>query len=90
MGSRMSWPEIRQSGEYRGRWVALDNCRYDAKTAEPLEGTIVDADEDLVELCTRIKQGENKHCAILFCEEDDEPAPASVQRRTGSSFPPAH
>ena len=33
MGSRMSWPQIRQSDEYRGRWVALDNCRYDAKAA---------------------------------------------------------
>ena len=88
----MSWPEIRQSGEYRGRWVALDNCRYDAKTAEPVEGTIVDADEDLVELCTRIKQGENRHCAILFCEDGEEIAPpASAHlRRTGSSFPPTH
>ena len=82
MGSRMSWPQIRQSDEYRGRWVALDNCRYDARTAEPVEGTIIDADDDLVELCTRIRQSENKHCAILFCEEADEtPPPSSTQRR---------
>lgn len=87
----MSWPAIRQSDEYRGRWVALDNCRYDAKTAEPVEGTIVDVDDDLVELCTRIKQGENKHCAILFCEEED-PAP-SVKVPTSArrpSYPPTH
>jgi hypothetical protein len=85
----MKWPEIRQSDEYRGRWVALDNCRYDAKTAQPVEGTIVDADEDLVELCTRIRQGENKHCAILFCDEDgdESPVPSSVRR---PSSPPAH
>jgi hypothetical protein len=75
----MSWPEVRQSGEFAGRWVAVDNCKYDAKTAEPIEGTIIDADEDLVELCTRIKQGENKHCAILFCEGED-PAPGSSRR----------
>ena len=82
MGSRMSWPEIRQSDEYRGRWVALDNCRYDARTAQPVEGTIIDADEDLVELCTRIRQSENKHCAILFCDEEfeDTPPPSSTRR----------
>ncbi len=87
MGSRMSWPQIRQSDEYRGRWVALDNCRYDAKTAEPVEGTIIDADDDLVELCTRIRQSDNKHCAILYCEETtEEPPPSSRMRR--STFPP--
>lgn len=86
MGGRMSWPQIRQSDEYRGRWVALDNCRYDARTAEPVEGTIIDADDDLVELCTRIRQSESKHCAILFCEVADEtPPPSSTQRRAAYS-----
>lgn len=84
----MSWPQIRQSEEFRGRWVALDNCRYDARTAQPVEGTIVDSDDDLVELCTRIRQSENKHCAILFCEDaiDETPPPSSTMRRT--SLPP--
>lgn len=87
MGSRvsMSWPQIRQSEKYRGRWVAMDNCRYDGRTAQPVEGTIVDVDDDLVELCTRIRQGDNKHCAILFCDDVDEVAP--VSRRP--SGPPA-
>lgn len=78
----MSWPAIRQSEEYRGRWVALDDCRYDGRTAQPLEGIIVDADEDLVELCTRIRSRSNKHCAILFCDESDDSPPASVRRPT--------
>ena len=69
MVTRMTWPEIQRSDEYRGRWVALDNCRYDARTAQPVEGIVIDADEDLVELCGRIQESENKHCAILFCEE---------------------
>ncbi|MBX3264350.1 MAG: hypothetical protein KF782_32055 [Labilithrix sp.] len=86
----MSWPQIRQSDEYRGRWVALDNCRYDARTAEPVEGTIVDADDDLVELCTRIRQAENKHCAILFCDEVDELPPPSSSLRRAPSIPPTH
>jgi hypothetical protein len=72
----MTWPEIRTSDEYRGLWVALDNCTYDAKTAQPLEGSVVDSDEDLVELCTRIKSGDKHHCAILFC--DDEPPSSRV------------
>jgi len=69
---------------YRGRWVALDNCRYDARTAKPVEGTIVDADEDLAELCARIRESENRRCAILFCNESEEetPPPASTQRPT--------
>jgi hypothetical protein len=86
MGSRMSWPEIRQSGEFAGRWIALDNCKYDAKTAEPIEGTIIDADDDLVELCNRIKQDEKQHCAILFCE--DEPPPSGTMPVKRPSYPP--
>ena len=90
MGSRMSWPQIRQSDEYRGRWVALDNCLYDGRTAQPLEGTIIDADEDLVELCTRIRQSDNKHCAILFCDERVDEAPPSSLARRPSSPPLQH
>ena len=53
MGSsrQMTWPEIRQNDEYRGRWVALDNCTYDQKTAQPIAGSVVDVDDDLVGLC---------------------------------------
>ncbi|WP_146647583.1 hypothetical protein [Labilithrix luteola] len=86
----MTWPQIRMSDAYRGRWVALDNCRYDARTAQPVEGTIVDADEDLAELCTRIRQNESRHCAILFCDEssaEETPIPSSVRR---SSYPSTH
>ncbi|MCL2777445.1 MAG: hypothetical protein FWD73_05525 [Polyangiaceae bacterium] len=82
----MTWPQIRTSDAYRGRWVALDNCRYDARTAQPVEGTIIDADDDLAELCARIRQGDNRYCAILFCDELDEEeetlAPISTSRPT--------
>jgi hypothetical protein len=77
MGSRWTWPEIQQSEHYRGRWVALDNCRYDVRTAQPIEGSVVDADEDLVELCTRIRQNETRYCAILFCGEPEVEPPSS-------------
>ena len=89
-GNRMTWPQIRQRNEYKGRWVALDDCRYDSRTAQPVEGVVVDVDEDLVELCSRIQESDNKHCAILFCEEAPEVeavstrAPSVMQARTRS------
>jgi hypothetical protein len=85
MGSRLSWPQICRSDEFKGRWVALDECKYDARTAQPVEGSVVDADEDLAALCSRMQQSDNRHCAILFCEELDEPLPSS--RRAPPAIP---
>jgi hypothetical protein len=71
MGCRLTWPQICRSDEFRGRWVALDGCRYDPKTALPAEGAVVDSDEDLVALCSRMQASDSKHCAILFCGPDE-------------------
>jgi hypothetical protein len=70
---RLSLQQARQDGLLRGRWVALDECRYDMRTAQVIEGSIVDSDEDLVELCTRMRQADMQHCAIVFCSEDETP-----------------
>lgn len=67
MGSRMTWRQICRTEQYRGQWIALDNCRYDASTASPVEGEIVDADEDLAALCERMLQARRAHCSIVFC-----------------------
>jgi hypothetical protein len=43
---------------------------------------VVDADEDLVALCSRMQASDNKHCAILYCDErgtPEETRPASVR-----------
>ena len=40
----------------------------------------MDADEDLVALCSRMQDSDSKHCAILFCDErvpDDRPPVSS-------------
>ncbi len=66
----MTWRQICHSDDFRGRWVALDNCRYDQTTASPVEGDVVDADEDLAELCGRIREADRTHCAILYCENE--------------------
>ncbi len=85
MSSRMSWPEIRQTDEYKGRWVALDECIYDSRTGQPVEGSVVDADENLAELCNRMRTSRCRHCAILFCEEEEpEPTPRLRARQIHS------
>jgi hypothetical protein len=81
-GSRLTWPEIVTTTALRGRWIALDHCRYDARTAQPVEGVVIDSDEDLVELCGRIQDSENRHCAILFCDEPMTVEPLSARTPT--------
>lgn len=66
----MDWLQIQQSNEYRGRWVALDNVRYDPLTSQPLEADVVDADEDLADLCARMRELDRHACAVLFCDEE--------------------
>jgi hypothetical protein len=77
MAQRMTWDTICHSDQFRGRWVALDECRYDEETGRATEGQVVDVDDDLVELCARIRESQRTNCAILFCGEDGEQGPPS-------------
>jgi hypothetical protein len=87
MTNRVTWPQICRSAEFKGLWVALDNCRYDQSSMQPVEGDVVDADEDLADLCGRLREGQRSSCAILFCDGDViveqrasiAPAPLSVR-----------
>jgi hypothetical protein len=84
--TRMTWPELCRSEEFKGLWVALDNCRYDSATLQPIEGDVVDADEELGELCGRMREAGRTSCSILFCEDDvfvegpRSPRPSSSER----------
>ena len=71
-GPRMAWTDICRAAEFRGRWVALCECHYDESTGKATEGAVVDVDDDLVELCSRIRASDKKNCAILFCDETAE------------------
>jgi hypothetical protein len=84
MGERMTWPEICDSEQLQGLWVALDRCRYDQSTMEPIEGEVVDADEDLASLCTRMRDAGRGSCAIRYCQEEQ---PAAAARHRGTSVP---
>ncbi len=70
MKTRMTWPELCKSQQFKGLWVALDNCRYDKATLQPIEGDVVDSDPELVELCSRLRETGRTSCAILFCEDE--------------------
>ena len=70
MKTRMTWQKLCRSDEFKGQWVALDNCRYDKATLQPIEGDVVDSDEELVELCSRLREIGRGSCAILFCEDE--------------------
>ena len=76
MGQRFSWSELTRAENFRGRWVALDQCRYDRGATHPAEGEVVDADEDLALLCHRVREQNHSHCAIVFCDEERESLPA--------------
>jgi hypothetical protein len=73
MGERMTWPEICENEQLKGLWVAMDHCRYDQTTMEPIEGEVVDADEDLSHLCSRMRETGRGSCAIRLCRNDEEP-----------------
>ena len=68
----MTWDEICQHEDLRGRWIAIDECRFDDVTGRATEGMVVDADDDLAELCTRISESDWKNCSILFADSRDE------------------
>jgi len=76
---------MRESAEYRGRWVALDNVKFDGRSNRPAEGVVVDADDNLVALCTRMRRADMHHCTVVFC--DDEPPPSTVRARVALPLP---
>ncbi|MCC6554392.1 MAG: hypothetical protein IT372_15550 [Polyangiaceae bacterium] len=82
----MTWPEICRSEELLGRWVALDNVRYAQGSSQPTEADVVDADEDLADLCARMRESDRTACAILFVEDEAVTLPNA--RRAASPIPP--
>lgn len=61
----LTWEEICRLPSCRGRWVALHECRYDERTGKATEGDLVDVDDDLATLCSRVRD-RWQNCAILY------------------------
>jgi len=69
---RLSWPQIQSDATLRGRWVALTDYELDA-SRRPVAGSVVDSDEDLVALCSRLRDGGDRRCTICYCEDCARP-----------------
>jgi hypothetical protein len=65
--THVMWEDLCRDDDYRGRWVALDDVRYENGT--PVEGNLVDVDADLAALCARVQGADHTSCAILFCDD---------------------
>jgi hypothetical protein len=48
----------------------MDECHFDEATGRATEGLVVDADEDLAELCSRIRESQLTNCSIMFADVD--------------------
>lgn len=75
---RMTWEQICQHEELRGRWIAMDECSFDESTGHAREGLVVDSDDDLAELCNRMRESERTNCSIFYADDKTPPAPHSI------------
>lgn len=73
--SQLSWQQMLERPEYRGRWLALADCRYHEQSGRATHGVVVDQDDDLAQLCNRVRDA-HRHCAIVFCAERSEIEPS--------------
>jgi hypothetical protein len=64
---RAFWNELCETSDFSGRWVALDNVRYQNGSDEPLEADVVDVDDDLCELVNRMRSSDRTSCCVLQC-----------------------
>ena len=62
----MAWDDICREETWQGRWVALDDCAYNA-AGEATAGLVVDYDDNLAELCARLSAERRKSCSVVFC-----------------------
>jgi hypothetical protein len=83
MKNPLPWSDLCRSSDYAGMWVALDKCRFDSETRQPIEGDVVDSDNDLAALCGRMRESRRTNCAIVYC--DDE---VLVENRRSTLPPP--
>lgn len=91
----MRWSQIQRTEQFQGCWVALDNCKYDHVTRQPTEGDVVDSDEDLTELCRRMREMGRSSCSVLFCSGEvfieqpsgGETSDSSAQQATAPDSP---
>jgi hypothetical protein len=71
----MAWEDICRDQTWQGRWVALDECAYNA-AGEATAGLVVDYDDNLADLCARLSAERRKRCSVVFCPPAEQAASA--------------
>ena len=51
---------------FRNQWVAIDPTADTTRGPRVNGGVIVDADEELADLCARMSEAKRTHCTIVF------------------------
>jgi hypothetical protein len=64
--SAMAWEDICGDATWQGRWIALDDCAYNA-AGEATAGLVVDYDDNLADLCARLSAERRKRCSVVYC-----------------------
>ena len=77
---RMTWDQICEDEGLRGRWVAMDECSFDEATGRATEGLVVDSDDDLAELCARMRDSERTNCAIVLADNESDAQPKRLDQ----------
>lgn len=65
--ARPRWTEIRHMNEFRGSWVALSHCTFD-DNGNTIDGKLVDYDEELSVLCSRLRDNGWTDCELLHID----------------------
>lgn len=65
---RALWIDLCATAAFSGRWVAVDQVSWRAQSEEPHEVEVVDADDDLAALCSRMRAHARTSCSVLQCK----------------------
>lgn len=65
---RAFWVDLCATAAFSGRWVAVDHVSWRAQSDEPHEVEVVDVDDDLAALVTRMRAHARTSCSVLQCK----------------------
>ncbi|MFO0611908.1 MAG: hypothetical protein U0414_04920 [Polyangiaceae bacterium] len=65
---RAFWVDLCATEAFSGRWVAVDAVSYRPHADEPHEVEVVDADDDLTALVSRMRANARTSCSVLQCK----------------------
>lgn len=70
---RAYWVDLCATEAFSGRWVAVDAVSYRPHAEEPHEVEVVDVDDDLSALVSRMRATARTSCSVLQCKRKRPP-----------------